>query len=297
MEQFENLKATRSLSRREFSLLVMGLMGSSSFLLSGCGGLFGGGSGGGKGKALLTANGTLTLPAGVNISELVLTSSGGFIPLSSTSFAAQISSAAPSLIMAVHGASFKVVLMGFADPAGGAIVLDASSTAVALMYLGLGGSGVSGPDRKVFLSSIASSPEAATLATAIQTAQAIDPFVLTNGSPTLKAAIKTAVTSFSSSWPSAQGSSSRNAALSPASLDTLLLIEPATEVEGLTVVQTDAKLGFQVQNRRRRSGVAYTYMVGHTSGTDVDSDETPPKQVGQPLYIPSTKNLLSLPYG
>ncbi len=274
----------------------MSLLGSSSLLLSGCGGLFGGGSGGSNGGSLKKINVSLILPPGINASDLVITSSGGNAPLASTSATIQVSDTAPSLVMVIVAATYKVVLMGFADPSANAMTLDASSTAVALMALGLGGAGLSGQDRKTLLGDIGSSPEAATLSAAIQTAHSINSFALTDGDSSLKAAVKSAVQSFSSSWSGGRSPSVSSSAYASA-LDPLLLIEPSNEVEGLTVVQTDNKLGFQVQNRRRRTGVAYTYLVGHTSSTDVDSDENPPKQVGQPLYIPSTKNLLSLPYG
>src|SRR4051812_20628130 len=109
----------RQLSRREFSWMLMGLIGSSSFVLNGCGGLFGGS--GGSGGGLRSVTGSLTLPAGVDPSELVVTCSGGTVPVTSGAFRAQIASGSPSLLIAIHATSHLVVLMGFADPAGGAI--------------------------------------------------------------------------------------------------------------------------------------------------------------------------------
>lgn len=281
------------MSRREFSLALAGLIGGS-LLLEGCGG----GDGGIDGKVpLRKVSGTVVLPAGLSATSLSISSSGGVSPLGATSFAVEVRKDVPSLVMVSDSATGRVVLMALVATDDDAPVLDATSTATALVYLGMGGAAFTGNDRASLLQAVRASPQVATLSAAIQSAQGVDPFALNTGGSGLKAATKSAVQAFHSGLPGSQKLSSQVMLSRAPTIAAQLLIEPSNEVAGLTAVQASPDIGFKIQNRRRRPGVAYTYMVGHTSDTDVDSDETPLKPVDQPLYIPSTKNILSLPNG
>ena len=254
---------------------MMALFGSSCALLSGCGGQWSGSASGGSGFAAL--NGTVTLPSGVAASELVLTSSQGASPLTTTAYVASVSSDSPSLVMAVHSATGKVIHMAMVDPTSGSANLNPNSTAVALLYLGLGGAMLSGTDRRSLLNKVAGSSEVSGLANTIASAQATDKFALSNGSAALKAkvqsAIRAAVTGLAKSAAKADDAQSR--AIAPQ-----LIIEPAAEVDGMTMVQTSPGIGFQVENKHRRSGTAFTYRVGHVADDGSVTPENPPKQVG-----------------
>jgi len=87
-----------------------------------------------------------------------------------------------------------------------------------------------------------------------------------------------------------------SAAQATALPDPLLLIEPANEVDGFTCVQATDKIGFAVQNVRRRFGYAYTYLVGHVNDAGVKTS-VPPEQIGGALEVPLTRTLLHLPNG
>jgi hypothetical protein len=75
-----------------------------------------------------------------------------------------------------------------------------------------------------------------------------------------------------------------------------MLIEPSNEVDGLTMVQADTGLAYQVQNARRRNGLMYTYLVAHVDTNGTRTDITP-QQVGNVLEIPATNSLLNLNSG
>jgi hypothetical protein len=281
------------LTRRDFAWIMMTAFGGSSMLLSGCGG-FGGGTSDGGG-ALKSIPGTITLPSGVAASELVVSSSEGLKALSETTYSTSVSAETPTLIMAMHSATKKVVAMAMVDPDGGTANLNYTSTAIALIYLGLGGAMFYGGSRQSLLKKVAESSEVAGLATAIRTAQTADKFALSNGSAALKTKMQAAIRAVNaglSRGVSESSSESRANGIPP-----MMLIEPAAAVDGMTVVQTSPNLGFQVQNERRRTATAFTYMVGHVAANGTETTENPPKRVGAPLYVPSTKNILSLPYG
>ncbi|MES1228077.1 MAG: hypothetical protein ABUL72_05355, partial [Armatimonadota bacterium] len=293
MEGLKEQEDTSAVTRRDFGKWMVALFGSSYALLSGCGGSW---SGVGKSSGGSTAvNATIAPPSGVLATDLVVTSSQGTTKLTSTSFTTSIAADFPTLMMALHSGSSKVVAMAMADPTGAAPRLDSTSTAIALIYLGLGGAMLSGVDRRNLLAKVSASTEVSGLASAIATAQATDKFALSNGNATLKAKLQSAIRAVGASLTKSvepEAATTRATGIPPQ-----LLIEPSAEVDGMTMVQTSSGIGFQVQNKLRRSGTAYTYIVGHVAEDGSETTENPPKAVGAPLYVPMTRNILSLPYG
>ena len=275
-------------SRRQVMTWLLACAAASSLSLVGCGGssLFSSGP-------LKSLTATITLPAGVAATDLLATSSKGNAALAGDRFGIEVLRNVPSLVMALNATTFKMVHMAVVDPDAGDPTLDSRSSAIALMYLGVGGAMLSDGDRNAFLDEIAISPKAAELAAAIDLAQSSDPYVLSNGDPVLKAKVQDAIQSFVASRPG----HGAQAAGRPRELASHLLIEPAAEVEGMTVVQGSSDLQYQVQNVRRRTGTMMTYRVSHEAENGSTTPENPPVQVGEPLYIPSTRNILSLPYG
>lgn len=294
MEERSEAGSGGLLSRRDFAWIMMTAFGGSSILLSGCGGSSGG-MGGGSGGGLRSLSGSITLPAGVAAKDVIISSTKGLTPLTEAAYEAVVSAAAPSLVMALDSVTKKVLAMAMVNPDDAKADMNSNTTAAALIYLGLGGSAFIGNDRKTLLKKVVDSSETSALAAAIRTAQGSDKFALSNGNADLKAKVQSAIRAVNTGFSRAAVESSseiRTNGLSP-----MMIIEPAAAVDGFTVVQTSPGLGFQVQNERRRSATAFTYIVGHVAPDGKETSENPPKRVGAPLYVPATKNILSLPYG
>lgn len=286
----------KTLTRRDFNFNALTLVGGSSLVLSlaGCGGLF---SGGGSSVPLASLTGLLGLPGGVTLANLQVVGSGGFGTVTSSSFAVQMQSHIPSLATVWDSVNHKVLLMGILDPAKGDNSLDAESTATAVMFLGLGGMEYGPTDRRALLEAIGSSSQVTTLTTALQSALASDPFAITTAPPALKTAIKNAVDGFSSgatfTKSATSHSRSKGESQSTQSLTSVAIIEPTSEVDGLTFVQSSEPLGFKVQNTRRRFGRVLTYVTGHVDANDVETPENPPTASGEILDVPMTVGLLN----
>jgi len=279
----------RSMSRREFNLVALAMVGSSGFLLAGCGGLFGGGGGGSK-FSLTTVSGQLELPAGLDPAGLQTVGGGGFGVVGPTGFTVEVQSHIPSLAL-VWDANGRLVLMGMIDPTAGDHRIDAESTAAALMFLGLGGMALNAEDRRGLMGRIAASSELTTLTSVLTSALQSDPFAVTTAPQNLKDAIVAATNGFQTTSTIArvgENGTSPRAGLAP-----LLSLEPGNEVDGLTFVQSSNPLGYQVQNVRRRFGRVLTYVTSHVDQDNVETQETPPRLVGSPLDIPLTVGLLN----
>ncbi|MBI1333685.1 MAG: hypothetical protein GC165_12490 [Armatimonadetes bacterium] len=287
--------ASRKMTRRDFNLKAMTLVGGSGLVLSGCGGFLFGSSGSANNMA--TVAGQVALPSGVDLTSLQVVGGGGFGTLTASSFSVNVQTQIPSLTMIWDSVGQRILLMGIIDSGSANKRLDAASTAAALMFLGVGGIELNTDDRRSLMERILASPELATLTTVLENELASDPFAVANAPQTLKDAIKTAVDSFSggASNSAVRAGERRAGKLSQSTQadTTLLLLQPGSEVDGLTFVQTSSPLGYQVQNTKRRFGRVLTYVTGHVDENDVETAETPPSIVGSPLDIPLTVGLLN----
>jgi hypothetical protein len=274
------------LSRREVLTKTIQVSALATVFLTGCGGFLGGGGSSSQG-----ITGSITVPTGVVDADLSVIGLGKESLVTSGSFHTGIDPNAPSWVVALHKPSGKIVLMGIFDASDHNPKLDATSTAVALLFMALDGSSMPQDGRKPLLDLIKTSPATATFASVIQSLLATDAFALETASSTLQNALVTAASSF---HPVAPQSNARN--LLTTTLKPQLLLEPSGEVDGLTVVQDSNILGFDVQNSRRRNGIMYTYLVAHVNDTGTRTD-IPPQQVGNVLDIPATRSLLNLHSG
>ena len=281
------------LSRRE--VLGHGLRFSAlgAVFLTGCGGILGGGGGGGT-SAMVSGN--LTVPSGLAETDLLVVGMGNIGQVTAGAFRTAVDTGAPSWVLVLHGPSGKVVGMGVFDISNRAPRIDATSAAEALLFMALDGSALPRDGRKTLLDIIRNSPATATLAGIIQTLLASDPYALETASSTLQNAVAAAVSDIIAQNHTAQRYTSNSQGSDTQNLGTLMLIEPSSEVDGLTVVQDASVLGFEVQNARRRNGLMYTYLVAHVDSNGTRTDITP-QQIGDVLNIPATKSLLNLSSG
>ncbi len=281
------------LSRREILGHGLRISAIGAVFLTGCGGILSGGGGSGS---FSMVSGNVIVPPGLSETDLLIVGLGKTGQVTSGAFRVAIDTGAPSWVLALHGPSGKVVGMGIFDPSNHAPKMDATSDAEALLFMALDGSALPKDGRKALLDIIRNSPATADLATVIQGLLASDPYALETASSTLQNAVATAAATISSQNHSAQSFTHFPLSSDTQNLTTLMLIEPSNEVDGLTVVQDSAVLGFDVQNARRRNGLMYTYLVAHVDANGTRTDITP-QQIGSPLEIPSTKSLLNLSSG
>ena len=238
-------------------------------------------------------SGNLVVPSGLTETDLLVVGSGNVGPVASGAFRTAINTGSPSWVLALHAPSGKVIGMGMVDKSDHNPKIDATSAAEALLFMSLDGSALPADGRKALLDLIRSAPATTTLAGVIQGLLATDPFALETASVTLQSAIAAAAASISASMGHAHHNSQSS---DTQNLATLMLIEPSNEVDGLTVVQSETGLAYQVQNARRRNGMMYTYLVAHVDDNGNRTDITP-QQIGDVLEIPATNSLLNLSSG
>ncbi len=276
------------LTRREVIGKGLQLSALAAVFLTGCGGFLSGGSGGGASSSV---TGTFALPNGIAMADVSIVGLGKVSPLTATGFQTLVSGNAPSFVLAVHGPTEKVIGMAIFDSTDAVRTMDATSAAVALLFMALDGSALPADGRKALLDLIKSHSATATLAGVIQTQLNSDPYALETANSTLQSAVSEAAHAIASASPGVARPSAR-----PFGLQTLMLVEPSNEIDGLTVVQADNNLAYQVQNSRRRSSLMYTYLVAHVDDNGTRTDITP-QQVGNVLEIPATNSLLNLSSG
>lgn len=279
------------LTRREVLGKGLQISAIATVFLSGCGGLLGGGGGS---NALSSVTGQLALPAGLNPLNIQVVGAGGVGSITGNAFQVSIQSQLPCLVMVWDSVGQKLVFMGFLDAVGTGLKIDAESTAIAFMFLGLGGMALNAIDRRGLIDRIKTSAQLGTLTGVLQTQLASDPYAVTNSPQALKDAIANAVDGFSTGGiVASKGRDTNSLVAQPFAGSPQLLIEPGTEVDGMTFVQASDPLGFKVQNTRRRFGQVLTYVTGHVDANDVETAEDPPAINGTPLDIPTTVGLLN----
>jgi hypothetical protein len=272
------------------------MIGAGTLVLSaGTLGLIGcGGSGTGFGTApqggSSSFTGQVAAQPGVNQADLIVHAGLTTTKLTNGSFTASAPQDAPSLVAVSNPKTKTMLFMGMYDPSiPGTLALNSSSTAITYLFFALGGSTMPRNGQKALLDAIkahAATKTFITVATARIAANAPP------SDPQLVAALSTAAHAIA---PSVKNPTASR----PQFIPTLLLIEPSTEVNGVTFVQqsTGAGAGFEVQNAKRRGGYVYTYLTGHVNAAGVTTPVNPPTQVGSPLEIISTASLLKLGSG
>lgn len=273
------------MDRRKF--LIAGTSLAGSFLLAGCGGWISGS--GSKGSGATNVTGTLVIPPGLAAAELRVITLGGVTTPDAASFTGSVSNDGPTWATVIHEPTGKLVAFGLLDKTTGTYAINPAACAEALIFMSLGGMVYPADGRKALLDTIKGSSATGTLAGVIDTLQATDPFALETSSATLVNALAVAANGIN--LPSA--SPAKMAITRDTGLPKQLLIEPSTDVDGITVVQATDSFGFQVQNNRRRVARIHPYLVAHVDAEGVRTD-IEPQAVGNPVEIPSTFSLLNL---
>lgn len=276
------------MNRRQFVLAGISVLGTG--VLAGCGGIGGGGS-----FSAVTVRGSLSTPSGVSLTDLRVVSLGGVTTPTTVGFAASAAQDAPSMVTVIHEPTGKLVGIAFLDRASTQLSIDATSAAVALIFVALGGNLMPTDGRKPLLDAIKASAATSTLATIVQSQQATDPFALETANSALTSAVATAANAIvTAGFPQVRAAASvvhRDNAL-----PLQLLLQPSSEVDGATVIQSTDFFGYQVQNSKRRVARMHTYLVGHVDANGNQTAVTP-LEVGTPLDIPMTNSLLNLNSG
>lgn len=268
------------------------LVSSSLYSLIGCGGSGGGSNGGGSDVQLKNFPGTIVLPPGVDPLTLAIGAGLGTDVLTDGKFTARAPSDAPSLVTAFDPSTKKVVLMGLTNLASGKVTLDATNTAIALIFFAVGGSSMSRNGMTNLANEIKTHSATATLAGVISARILVDPFAVGNGDPQIKSAVSAAANSFASghNFPITRAQGGYNGG---PSIPTLLELDPTGMVNGITYINQSKLTGFSVQNTKRRMGYVYTYLTGHINSSNVLTEVNPPVQVGSVLEVPSVTSILN----
>jgi hypothetical protein len=292
------LLARLLLDRRQFlqGLGAAALGATGVGLLTGCGG---GGSGGGGGQSASStpASGRVALPSGTTLSPTSLSVvSGGSVntPAASGQFQARVYTAEPSLAVLTNSAG-NSLLLGFIDPQSGSSTIDATSTAVALLYFAIGGPTVPPANKAQILQLLAAHAVTPLLASTIATRTAADPLALQNGDTQITAALQSAYTTLTANVLRAAAvlarPVTRAAALSRAAAPPLELIQPTGQQSGIEVVQPDNVLGVQAINHFRRRAQMFLYRVGEVSTAGVTTNYPAVVSLGDRIDISATTAL------
>jgi len=141
-----------------------------------------------------TLTGHLTLPAGTAIAPTdltILTATRTADPVTDGSFSVGVPPSHPDLLLALDDQD-RIVLLGFFDPADGAASLNASSTALALLYFATGCYTLPADTMPDILGLLEADDALAPLTAAVSDALAASPTALADGDPNLLAALETA---------------------------------------------------------------------------------------------------------
>ncbi|HWD39011.1 MAG TPA: hypothetical protein VG944_09200, partial [Fimbriimonas sp.] len=261
--------------------------------LIGCGGGGGGSrSSGGGSISLASGSGSVTLPAGIQASALKAGCGITDSPITAGKFSIKAPGDAPSLITVYNPTNRKAVLFGMYDPSASASsMVDATSTAVALLFMSLGGANYTRDGIKPLLEAINTSAAVAPLASTISSQMATDPYALANGNSAISSALSSAATSLASLIVLPKE------VMQPKDAPDLQLINPSDAVDGLTMAALDAGTGFKVINQWRRFMKAYVYTSKHWDTENVERDVSPPSYTAGPLNVSPASSLLNVSGG
>lgn len=258
------------MTRQNFLQLALSLSVAGGSLLAGCGG----GGGGGSTVSTTRTRGTVALPSGAPAGHRVANGYGDSAIGASGGFELKTLSALPSIALVLDVAG-KLALLGFVDPSAASNVLDATSTAVALLFLALGGAQASLDDKAGLLRELRAEPAVATLATVVSARLIADPLALHNGDAQIQNALVTA----RDAVRAAHGGTRSRAVpgITPVTraegLPPRMLVQPSGRQSGVEVVQDPARDGAVVPiNHFRRWGKLFAYRVGFEDTSGVRQD-------------------------
>lgn len=283
----ENEKLSRGLLNRRQFLAAAGaiILAASPLSMIGCGGA--GGSRGGGGH-LVQAMVQVTLPQGSSLVLTTLTVLNGLaeVPITDTGLVGTtVPSGVPSLVT-LSDPQGNAIYMGFVDPSVNPSPLDATSTAVALLFFLISGPSVPADSKQILLNSIQASSAVPPLAAVIAERVAVDPKAISDGDSQIASALQTA---YNAIGGGSQGPA-MFAGVLPATLPDLL-VQPSGPQSGFEVVQDEAATAVHGINHFRRRCEMLVYRVSETSSGGTVNNYPQPIPVGDPIFVNGTTAL------
>lgn len=248
------------MTRQNFLWLALSISVSTGALLTGCGG-------GGSDISLptRTVNGTLSLPAGFPVSPRELrveTAMGGQGVAADGTFSIPVSEGetAPTLTWVRSGEN--LLLMGFVAAGG---TLSVRSTAVALLYFGLGGYSLPTNNKANLLALIDAHAATTALTNVMTTRLTASPTALNTEDPEIAATLKTAMDTLLAERPAPTRATQVPAAsrATRAEGSALLVTSPNTLQSNLELIQGNEAQSIVVTNHSRRYCQVYVYETGN----------------------------------
>ena len=247
-------------TRRE---VLVGLI-LSPLTLAGCGG--GSGNNGG-GLSLNATRGNAAFPAGFALPPTGLKAesglgSGALSP--SGAFTVPVVAQAVGPTLTWIRSSEKAVMAGFVDANN--TVIDAQSTAIALLYFALGGFEIPGTRKSELLGLIRAEAAVPPLVAVIARRMAVNPYALADGDAEVGAALKAAVDAILAGKPvrsvKLSAASRKPSVLASRAPDARLLLTPDGLHSNVEVLQADKPQSCTVTNHARRYCRVYVYETG-----------------------------------
>jgi len=253
----------------------------------------------------LDATGTVVLPAGstLELSRLRALGPFGESPLSpGGEFTVPMALAGRGLV-AVADAAGDLVLFGFLDTTTDDGEISGASTALALLYLAIGGPFMPGPTSRV-LDLVAADPALTALATSVTTILGSDPLALTRGDEELVAAVLAArdAVAARNATVVAGGFTAADFGRSPPTPSqgflpqdvkgngNVLITDPGVR-GGFDLLVSDDGFGVKVQNNLRRPARLLLYRTGLKSQDGPINQFSTAQPFGEPLVVPPTRSI------
>lgn len=268
---------------KPFPMFLLTLIGTTLFVLTGCGGEGGGGeSAAPSSPASSPASGPavagmVQLPAGtaIDASTLNVATGAGTAKVGANgAFSAPFSGEGQSLVAVLDPAG-KLVLLGYVDPAGQAAI-GPKESAVALLFQALGAFTLPAEEQETLRMLLAGSAQTGELAAVIASRVAENPTALADGDQQVLEALTQSLASLLEDppqVPSAQTARLRSAAVArstvaPAVMSaanipgtTLTLVNPTDPQEGLQLGPNPSGEGLILMNTYRRASYYYAYKI------------------------------------
>ncbi|MCA9564307.1 MAG: hypothetical protein KC561_12500, partial [Myxococcales bacterium] len=207
------------------------------------------------------------------------------------SFTVDAAIAGESLVFVLDGED-DIVLMGFVDPRVEGVI-DADSTAAALLYLALHLYAMPPDVRVELFEEVRAHTASAVLGDAVATALASDPKALMGSGTELLSAVEQAIASLMSASVVKSHVSDDGPIRPPTGNNGLVTMSPTSAQSGVEVGPTTDGRGLQVANRGRRAAWYYVYRTAVESSEGEVTDLDPPELIREGLLAPSDRSAAS----
>ncbi|MBS0582797.1 MAG: hypothetical protein JSS42_06820 [Proteobacteria bacterium] len=246
----------------------------------------------------LAIPGQVALPGGIGASlastDLIVIAGDDERPVSDDgTFSANRGAGAPILAWVMHKDGYAA-LIGFVDPAATSIRIDAHSSAVALMYMGLGSAYLPPPIKRKLIATLDAAAATEVLAAVIEARLRANPRALDAVDDEIAAALKSALSTVAhtaavTGMRAEIKAFAADTAPAAASADAaqLLNITPS-EQSGLTLLQSPDNAGIVVQNSKRREAIANVYKRAVVDEDGLRTEFNPVAVVHDYVPVPAT---------